>query len=75
MCILEKGICTGCILEIWSMCVETRSCLALSVHVDSVLEQMPGSVILQSILYTCMQYGLHLLRKPVKTDFCYSGDG
>jgi len=49
--------------------VEIRTGLALSIHVDSMLEQMPGSVILQSMLHTCMQYGLYLLRKPAKTDF------
>ena len=43
-----------------SVCME-RIELALSIHIDSVLEQTPGSVILQS-----------LLRKPVRTDFCSS---
>ena len=30
---------------------DRESCLALSIHVETVLEQMPGSVILQPILH------------------------
>ena len=56
---MHKALSMQCVLysRSLSVCME-RMELALSIHIDSVLEQTPVSVILQS-----------LLRKPVRTDF------